>query len=88
VINKESEMEDTIDVFDPNYYAMFTDKGNMAVANLVDRARAENMTWPEVYRELVRLGEQKGTEEATDTEVREFVFAKLGFHNKDVPFYC
>jgi len=81
-------MEDTIDMFDANYYAMFSDKGNMAVANLVDRARAENMTWPQVYAELVRLGEQKGTEEATDTEVREAVFCKLGFHNKDVPFFC
>jgi hypothetical protein len=81
-------MEDTMSIFDANYYAMFTDKGNMAIANLVDRARTENMTWPQVYAELVRLGEQKGTEEATDTEVREAVFSKLGFHNKDVPFFC
>ena len=81
-------MEDTMDVFDPNYYGMFSDKGNMMIANLVDRARTENMTWPQVYAELVRLGDLPGTEEATDTDVREIVFGKLGFHNKDVDFYC
>lgn len=81
-------MEDTMSIFDPNYYGMFSDKGNMIVANLVDRARAENMTWPEVYAELLRLGDEPDTGEATDTEVRECVFCKLGFHNTDESFYC
>ena len=81
-------MEDTIDIFDPNYYSMFTDKGNMIIANLVYRAGTENMTWPEVYRELTRIGLQPGLGEATDTDVRECVFYKLGFHKQDVAFYC
>jgi len=81
-------MEDTMSVFDPNYYAMFSDKGNMMIANLVDRAREQNMTWPEVYAELVRLSELPDTGEATDTEVREYVFSKLGFDRQDVAFYC
>jgi CobQ-like glutamine amidotransferase family enzyme len=81
-------MEDTIGIFDPNYYSMYTDRGNMMVANLVDRAREQNMTWPEVYKELVRLSELPNLGEATDTDVRESVFYKLGFHDQDVPFYC
>jgi len=76
------------DIFDPNYYSMFTNQGNRIIANLVDRARTENMTWPEVYAELVRLGDREETAEATDTEVRECVFCKLGFHKQDVAFYC
>lgn len=81
-------MEDTMSVFDPNYYGMFSDKGNMIIANLVDRAREQNMTWPEVYKELVRLSELPDTGEATDTEVREYVYSKLGFDRQDVPFFC
>ena len=81
-------MEDTMSFFDPNYYGMFTNRGNMIVANLVDRAVTENMTWPEAYAELVRLSELPDTGEATDTEVREYVFSKLGFDRQDVPFYC
>ena len=80
-------MEDTMDIFDPNYYGMFSDKGNMTIANLVDRAREQNWTWPEVYQELLRLGDEPDTAEATDTEVRECVFCKLGFHKMDVSFY-
>jgi hypothetical protein len=81
-------MEDTMSVFDPNYYGMFTDRSNMIIANLVDRAREQNMTWPQVYAELVRLSELPDTGEATDTEVREYVFSKLGFDRQDVAFYC
>jgi hypothetical protein len=69
-------------------YQMYTDKGNRIIENLVDRARAENMTWPEVYRELARLSSMPGLGEATDTAVRECVFYSLGFHKQDVAFYC
>lgn len=81
-------MEDTMDMFDPNYYGMFTDAGNMQVANLVDRARAEGWNWRQTYQELCRLGEQKGTGEATDTEVREAVYCKLGFNKTDQSFWA
>ena len=80
-------MEDTIGIFSPNFYNMYTDRGNMLVANLVDRARTKNMTWPEVRRELAALEQVPGAEEATDTDVRESVFYKMGFHEQNVSFY-
>ena len=74
--------------FDPNYYGMFTDKGNYVIANLVDRARNDGMSWSDVQVELDRLGDNKETSEATDTDVREMVFAKLGFDkDPEVSFY-
>lgn len=76
------------EIFGPNYYSMYTDEGNAIVANLVDRARAESWNWPRVYQELVALESKPGTEEATDTEVREAVYFKLGFYKTDEPFYC
>jgi hypothetical protein len=81
-------VEDTVDIFDPNYYGMFTDAGNMQIANLVDRARTQGWNWSRTYQELCLLGEQKGTDEATDTEVREHVYHKLGFHNADESFWA
>lgn len=81
-------MEDTIDIFDPNYYGMYTDAGNMRVANLVDRARTAGWDWKQTYQELCLLGEQKDAGEATDTEVRECVYHKLGFHKTDESFWA
>lgn len=80
-------MSDTIGVFDANYYGMFSDEGNLAVAALVERARTERLTWRETQRELELLSEQPNTGEATDTDVREAVYVKLGFHKTDECFY-
>ena len=77
-----------MDFFDANYYGMFTDKGNALVANLVDRARTEGWDWKRTYQELVALERVPGAEEATDTEVREIVYCKLGFHKTDESFWC
>lgn len=78
----------SLDELFKNCYGMYTDSGDRIIANLVDRAREQNMTWPQVYRELERLSDMPGTEESTDTEVREAVFCRLGFHKQDVAFYC
>jgi len=66
-------------------YAMFTDLGNAAVHAVVVCARENKLTWPETYRALCALGEEKGFGEATDTAVRECVYSALGFRT---PFYC
>lgn len=66
-------------------YAMFTDLGNAAVHALVERARAEKMTWAQTYRALHALAEQAEFGEATDTAVREVVYDALGV--EDEPFY-
>jgi len=66
-------------------YAMFTDLGNAAVHAVVVSARENKLTWPETYRALCALGEEKGFGEATDTAVRECVYSALGFRT---PFYC
>ena len=70
-------MQDTKEI----YYGMFTDTGNQAVHAIVERARATDMTWLEVYQELCRLAEVKAFGEATDTMVREIVYDALGFNS-------
>jgi isocitrate lyase len=70
-------MQDTKEI----YYGMFTDAGNQAVHDIVEQARASDLTWLEVYQELCRLAEVKVFAEATDTMVREIVYGALGFHS-------
>jgi hypothetical protein len=66
-------------------YGMFTELGNAAVHALIVSARESKLTWPETYRALCALGDQKEFGEATDTAVRECVYSALGFRT---PFYC
>lgn len=80
-------MSDSIGFFDADYYGMFSDEGNLAVAALVERAQAERLTWRETQRELELLSEQPDMGEATDTDVREAVYTKLGFHRTEQSFY-
>lgn len=65
-------------------YAMFTDLGNAAVHAIVVAARKNEMTWPQTYRALCQLSDQREFGEATDTAVRECVYDSLGFRT---PFY-
>ena len=66
-------------------YAMFTELGNAAVHAVVVSARENKLTWPQTYRALCVLSEQKEFGEAGDTAVREYVYSALGFRT---PFYC
>jgi len=66
-------------------YDMFTDLGNAAVHAIVEKARADRLTWAQTYRALCELSKQHEFGEATDTAVREMVYDALGF--KDEPFY-
>jgi hypothetical protein len=66
-------------------YGMFTELGNAAVHGVVVLARESRLTWPQTYRALSQLSEQKEFGEAMDTEVRECVYSALNF---DTPFYC
>jgi hypothetical protein len=68
-------------------YGMYTDFGNDAVHAIVRQALVLNLTWPQVYNELVELSRKfpKDFGEATDTAVRERVYDTLGFKT---PFYC
>jgi len=66
-------------------YGMFTDLGNAAVHAVVVSARENKLTWPETYRALCALGDEKGFGEAGDTAVREYVYSALGFRTT---FYC
>ena len=68
-------------------YSMFTELGNAAVHAIVVAARANNLTWAQVYRALHQLAEQAEFGEAMDTAVRECVYDALGFDNKSQPFY-
>ena len=66
-------------------YGMFTELGNAAVHAVVVSARENKLTWPETYRALCALGDEKGFGEAGDTAVREYVYSALDFRT---PFYC
>ena len=66
-------------------YGMFSELGNVAVHAVVVTARENRLTWPQTYRALHQLSEQKEFGEAMDTEVRECVYSALNF---DTPFYC
>jgi hypothetical protein len=66
-------------------YGMFTELGNAAVHGVVISARESRLTWPQTYRALHQLSEQKEFGEAMDTEVRECVYSALNF---ETPFYC
>ena len=79
-----TKLEINLDTAVPDY-AMFTELGNAAVQAIVVAARANNLTWAQVYRALSQLSEYKEFGEATDTAVREVVYSALNF---DTPFYC
>ncbi len=70
-------------------YAMFTPEGNQAIHGIVQKALADNMTWPQVYKMLVTLAtlspEKHG--EATDTAVREMVYWAIGAQERGEDFY-
>lgn len=68
-------------------YGMFTELGNAAVNAIVVAAKANNMTWAQVYRALGALSEQKEFAEAMDTVVREYVYDAMGYDNTQQPFY-
>ena len=59
-------------------YGMFTQRGNLRVHQLVERARREQRTWAWLYGQLCELGQREGYEESTDTEVREIAYSRLG----------
>ena len=58
-------------------FGMFTDAGNAAVQAIVEGAISNDLSWDEVYDCLVRLSEQEGFGEATDTVVREMVYTAI-----------
>ena len=62
-------------------FAMFTDAGNAAVAAVVedatDRYNCQEDAWERCYTELEKLEKLEVFAEATDTAVREAVYAAL-----------
>jgi len=60
---------------------MFTELGNSKVSAIVTRVQGlelqDDAAWKYAYRELDALSELEGTEEATDTEVREALWEEL-----------
>ena len=73
MIKKESKMELV------EYYGMYSDAGNEAVADIVAFAGRLNMDWVGVLGLLEQLAKKDGFEEATDTMVREIVYDTMGF---------
>jgi hypothetical protein len=60
---------------------MFSDDGNKQIADIIEFHKMQKSTWPVVYQNLRDLADSdyKLFGEAMDTEVREVVYAKLGF---------
>lgn len=71
-------------------FAMFSEAGNIAVGEIVEKSKAENLTWLETYQLLVDLAEfdYEKFGEATDTAVREMVYDAIGAGQRDEIFYC
>ena len=67
-------------------YAMFSEKGNHKVHNIVIEAKQYNHSWSLVFDRLCELGKDKEFSECTDTMVREIVFDAIGY-GSDVGFY-
>ena len=67
------------------YYGMFSDEGNAAVHQIVQRGLLENRAWLEVYQDLVRLAESDRDRfgEALDTVVRDMAYEALGRFNEN-----
>ena len=67
-------------------YSMYTEFGNDAVDAIVRSAKVLKMEWSQVLQELRDLADRFPEDfgEATDTAVRECVYAALGFKT---PFY-
>lgn len=58
-------------------YAMFSDAGNSAVAKIVEAAKTAELCWTTVDSMLYALSNDMRFAEASDTEVRECVYAEL-----------
>jgi hypothetical protein len=71
-------------------YAMYTELGNAGVHAIVETARANDLSWSQVYGALRRLADSNEDVfgEATDTAVRECVYDALGFDRKGQNFYA
>jgi predicted transcriptional regulator len=62
-----------------NGYAMYTDAGNSAVEAIVKLAIAQNLSWSVTDKLLQALSQDERFSEATDTAVRETVYAACDF---------
>ena len=62
-----------------NSYAMYTDAGNSAVEAIVKLAIAQNLSWSVTDKLLKALSQDERFSEATDTAVRETVYAACDF---------
>lgn len=62
-------------------YGMYTPTGNMLVDRVVQEARRSGWSWSKTYRHLQLLAKAhpRSAAEATDTAVREIVYAALGY---------
>lgn len=74
-----NEKESKMSTLNNTDFAMFTDAGNIAVANIVGAAHIRNLSWDAVDEMLQTLATLPGFEEATDTAVREAVYVACGF---------
>jgi len=59
------------------HYGMFTPEGDAVVGAIVQLAIDQNFSYNNLEKELIKLSKIKFFEEATDTAVREEVFAAL-----------
>ena len=62
-----------------NGYAMYTDAGNNAVEAIVKLAISQNLSWSVTDKLLQALSQDERFSEATDTAVRETVYAACDF---------
>jgi len=79
-----SQNETTVTIampIEPQYFGMFTDEGNHAVAFIVEFAKANGAEWENVLPMLSNLAASDPAKfgEALDTVVREMVYDACSF---------
>jgi hypothetical protein len=65
-------------------WEMLSDQGNKKVNQIVNRAKRQKLSWPQVFKELWILHNESGFVEAMDKEVTKKIYKNLNFKT---PFY-
>lgn len=58
-------------------YSMYSDVGNVVIHRMVEEARTQKLSWPEVLHNLHYISVSTKHKESTDTAVRDSVYQAL-----------
>jgi hypothetical protein len=69
-------------------FGMLTPEGDEAVGNIINLARALNLSWPETYKLMKWTADMRpGVAEIMDTVVREVIYHETGAYQRAEDFF-